>query len=62
VSATLRYVIELAEKDVERITEFNEQIDLMAKKLGIEGYAFNINRSDNLESILKSVSSRQKAA
>jgi hypothetical protein len=62
VSATLRYVIELAEEDVERITEFNEQIELMAKKLGIEGYAFNINRSDNLESILKSASSRQKAA
>jgi hypothetical protein len=62
VSATLRYVIELAEKDVERITEFNEQIELMAKKLGIEGCAFNITRSDELKKLLKGVSSRQKAA
>jgi hypothetical protein len=61
-SATLRYVIELAEKDVERITEFNEQIELMAKKLGIDGYVFNINRSDELKTLIASVSSHKRAA
>jgi hypothetical protein len=61
-SAAPRYVIELGETDGDRIKEFDDEIEMVAKELATDGYAFNITRSDELKKLLKGVSSRQKAA
>jgi len=61
-NATLRYVIELGETDMDRVKECDDEIEMLAKELATDGYAFNITRSEELKRLLVSVSSRKLAA